>query len=134
MRAYLDGPAQHSRAFHVGNDPNTQSVWRQFYSRVFELPVGYNAFRSTLLADWQNAHVLHDVDVGRKALGWRAEMRADAPLALRRARAAAEQVPPAKRRYWPPAELVSVLYNLTEAADRAVDDECKRANMTNRGR
>ena len=49
-------------------------MWRQFYPRAHELPVGYNAFRSTLLPpeDWlRRVHVLHDVDVGRKALLWR---------------------------------------------------------------
>ena len=48
MLSFMAGPVQ-NYSFVVGNDPNTQSVWRQFYPSVHELPVSYNTFKNTLL-------------------------------------------------------------------------------------
>ena len=52
----------------VGSDPGDQSVWRSFYRRVHELPLGYNAFKRTRFAnesEWLNVSILHDPDVHR---------------------------------------------------------------------
>ena len=52
----------------VGSDPGDQSVWRSFYPRVHELPVGFNTFKKTRFAatsDWERVSILHDPDVHR---------------------------------------------------------------------
>lgn len=107
MQAFLNGPAQRFD-FVVKDDPNTQSVWRQFYRDANELPVGYNAFKNTALdtVGWSRVHVLHDVDVQRKAKQWRAVA---------------------------PPSLARRLHNLTQTANAAVAAECARQGLANRG-
>ena len=58
----------------VLDDASEQCVWRRLYEEVHELPVTYNAFKSTVLveADWRRVHVLHDANLLRKG-GWRRE-------------------------------------------------------------
>ena len=70
------------RALRLVDDPRTavyddlgeQSVWRQLYSSVYELPAGYAAMRTADLpaAEWSNVHIVHDAhlihDVQRR--GW----------------------------------------------------------------
>ena len=125
-------------------------MWRQFYSRAYELPVSYNAFKSTLLtvAGWRSTHGLHDVDVGRKALLWResgtgrdaravalahlqryaagsAIAVANARTAMQRYRirnATADQL--ASWQHPPPDDIVEKLSNLTLRAHNAVRELC----------
>jgi hypothetical protein len=49
-------------------DAGDQAVWRQFYTRVFELPVAYNAFRKDNLTheQWARIDVAHDMNLQRK--------------------------------------------------------------------
>ena len=104
MQAFMEGPVQRG-GFPAKDDYNTQSVWRRFYTRVFELPVAYNAFRSTQLTpgEWDATYVLHDADVQRQ-MPWTAG--------------------PALR---------AVLSNLTDDAGQEVTTACERSNITNRG-
>ena len=66
--------AQRGESIFVPSDPGDQSIWRSFYSRVTELPIGYNAFKKTNFrsaSDWEHVHILHDIDVSRgRAIPW----------------------------------------------------------------
>ena len=56
------------KGVYVGSDPGDQSVWRSFFHRVHELPIGYNAFKRTRFAnasEWRDVSILHDPDVHR---------------------------------------------------------------------
>ena len=56
----------------VRDDASDQAVWRQFYKRVFELPVGFNSFRKDNLTreQWAQVAVAHDMNLQRKG-SWR---------------------------------------------------------------
>ena len=72
MRAQVN--REESGALAVADDGSEQSVWRHFYAEAYELPVEWNAFKSTVLAeaDWGRVLVLHDANLLRKG-GWRSE-------------------------------------------------------------
>ena len=162
MRALLDGPAQ-QKSYGIAGDLNTQSVWRQFYTEALELPVGYNAFKSTNLlpAEWRKAHVLHDVDMGRSATFWfmnpfarqaralaisqvgrfakgSTAARVAAASGLRRfrmipARSNATEDQLESWQHPPPDDVVARVHNLSEVARGAVAAECKRAGIQSAG-
>lgn len=54
----------------IGSDLGDQSVWRSFFTSVYELPVALNTFKKTRFlnnaSDWANVAILHDSDVHRK--------------------------------------------------------------------
>ena len=106
MQAFLNGPLVSKGSFPAHEDYNTQSVWRRFYRRVFELPVSYNAFRSTALTHegWNASYVLHDVDMMRTSRSWSAG-----------------------------AEVQATFGALTREANHEVQAVCGEANITNRG-
>ena len=75
VAALRNGPRGHDsrelQRMFVPSDPGDQSVWRNFFGRVHELPVAYNAFKTTAFrnkSDWQRVYVLHDPDVNRRAV------------------------------------------------------------------
>lgn len=55
----------------VSSDLGEQSVWRSFFTSVYELPAAFNTFKRTKFlnngSDWANVAILHDSDVHRKA-------------------------------------------------------------------
>ena len=51
-------------------DGGDQSVWKQLFARVHELPAGYNARKSDNFTDWSAVHVLHDIWETRWSKWW----------------------------------------------------------------
>lgn len=65
-RSHRALPVEH---LGVAGDRGEQSIWRSFYRIAHELPLRFNALRSTRFRDardWAEVSVLHDTDTSRK--------------------------------------------------------------------
>ena len=96
---------------------------------------------------WRRAHLLHDVDMHRKAKAWKLHQRLKQRTLKRQASgptngkvwggtvALQDDLPPYDREheYDPPLAVLAVVHNLTVAADSAVGEECTHLGITNRG-
>ena len=89
---------------HIPNDPSDQSVLRHFLRAVYELPIGFNTFKTSNMSseDWGRVHLLHDVDVSRS-------------------------------KKWPSKPVHSRVAQLTQQAAELVDDVARAAGIKNRG-
>ena len=69
MQQLLNSTRGQSNMPLASGDGSSQTVWRMFYPRYHELPVGYNAFQSAGLAsrdEWERVHMLHDMSAIRQ--------------------------------------------------------------------
>ena len=50
-----------ARSRQLRNNGGEQEVWANFHSRVYELPVSYNAHRGMEMNDseWRDVHIVH---------------------------------------------------------------------------
>ncbi|EOD07381.1 hypothetical protein EMIHUDRAFT_195122 [Emiliania huxleyi CCMP1516] len=76
---------QRAEQRHIVGDGGDQSIWRIFWSRVFELPAAYNAYKTDAVPSWRRVKgaeshdifVLHDIWPVRWWAGWRAKAGAE---------------------------------------------------------